>query len=318
MGDSMTFQKAVFVLAALATLGGCNSSTLPPGANYISPFSAGVAPARLYSASVRSISGSLTAYNLLPICGNDFAAAKELKNLTSSQTLNYGTLTVTDGPEVLANLAGIPITSYLTGSAGFGYSNRNTMSFNNAQLVQVDNEGAPFVIANYIKRRGRGTPEKPSCLDVVQRRLNNGEAIIVTQAVITSQQATIAPESGFGMASCSGADSGNAATSATIGSTTVSASGTKIAATPSGVGSGISVGTINVGTGQQAAPQTGEKSKPQESQAANKSASAPISGCLGLSLTKAVSFNLKGAGGQVFTQTVPGAVIAIIPSSLPL
>lgn len=290
------FAWLIVLASAGAALGGCANTPLPPGADFVSPFAGGISPARLYVAEARRIGGSLRAYNLLPICRDDFDKAKELKALTSSKSLTYGDLTVTDGVSVLASLSGLPVTPSVSASAGLGYSDRSTMTLKNTQLVQVDNEGAPYVIADYLKRRGNGTPMKPTCLDVVESNLANQRMVIVTQAVLSTDTAAFGPAAGVGGANCG--------PSADKPKKKKKQQDDEAAASRSTTGQGSS--------DNDAEPQKKKKKK------GSGSVTSPLTGCVGVNLGKAFNINVRAEGGQVYTQNVDGAVIAIIPKDLPL
>lgn len=226
------------MLALTIALGGCapftktvSPSSLPPGANYIYPFASGVVPARLYAAEIQTLGDSISAYNLLPICGNDFELSSTLKGLTSSNSTNYGSISVTAGPQVLAGIAGVPVNPLLTLSAGLGYSNRQTMTFSNVQLIQADADDVTGVISNYLKTQGRG------CAALVKAQLGAGRLVIVTQGVLATQQAAVGPATNTNSASC--AASGSTASAqgstspSTAGGTTAPTAGTTPPASPS-------------------------------------------------------------------------------------
>jgi hypothetical protein len=296
------------------TLWGCTTSPLPPGANYLSPFAGGIAPARLYAAQTRRISGTLTAYNVIPICRADFTSANELKTLTSSESLSYGDLTITDGPSVLASISGIPISTIATASAGVGYSDRNTMTISNARLVQADNERVAEVIANYVRKRGNGTPDKPRCLDIVQKYLSNQYTIIVTQGVLTSNTASFAPEAGAGTATCGASDTKPKEDTAKKQDTSGKDGS---ASQPSNLLATLFNAATKPTDGQASKQKPAEGDKPAAPQAAPKKRNAPISGCVDVSLAKTFSIKVKGEGGNVYDQTLSGAVVAILPEKLP-
>lgn len=162
------------------------ASSLPPGASYLQPFASGVSPARMYAASVSQVGSNLTAYDLLPICTTDFQTSALLKGLTSTPTLNYGSISLSDGAVVVANLSGVPIGNIINAGGGVSSDQRVNVTLENAQLIQVDNDGVDSLIAKYVKDRGHGTAINPRCLDVVQTQLKAGRMVIVTKGVLTS------------------------------------------------------------------------------------------------------------------------------------
>jgi hypothetical protein len=188
--------------AACNTQNPSPSASLPPGASYLQPFAGGVSPARLYAASVSQVGSNLTAYDLLPICTTDFQTSALLKGLTSTPTLNYGAISLSDGAVVVANLSGVPIGKIINAGGGVSSDQRVNVTLDNAQLIQVDNDGVDSLIAEYVKKRGHGTSDNPRCLDVVQTQLKAGRMVIVTKGILTSSSATFAPDTTSG-ASCS-------------------------------------------------------------------------------------------------------------------
>jgi hypothetical protein len=152
---------------------------------------------------VSHVGSNLTAYNLLPICTTDFETSALLKGLTSTPTLNYGSISFSDGAVAVANLSGIPIGKIITAGGGVSSNQRVNVTLDNAQLIQSDNDGVDALIAEYVKERGHGPSDNPHCLDVVQTQLKAGRAVIVTKGVLTSSSAKFAPDTTASGASCS-------------------------------------------------------------------------------------------------------------------
>ena len=131
-----------------------------------------------------------------------------LKGLTASPALTYGAVTISDGADVVASLSGLPIGRLVSAGAGASANGRVTVTLRGAELVEVDDERADVVIANYVKARGHGAPDAPRCLDVVEAQLRAGRMVIVTKGVLTAASAAIAPDAGAAQATACGAAPG--------------------------------------------------------------------------------------------------------------
>jgi len=185
-----TYRAIASVLALGMLGGGCNTPLpLPAGASYIYPIAQGVAPAHLYSAQLVKMGDSISAYDLTPICANDFALASSLKGLTSHNTLKYGNISVTAGPQVMASLTGIPVNSFVTLGGGLGYSARETMNFSNVQLYQADDDDVAGTITTYLRNNSG-----KNCAALVRRQIAAGNMIIATTGVLLADQASVGPE----------------------------------------------------------------------------------------------------------------------------
>ena len=234
---------AVTAASFALLLAACNSQInptqpLPPGASYLYPNAKNVIPARLYAADLRTIAGSYSAYNVYPICDTDFEKSNDLKQLSSHNSLNYGDITVTGGPQVLASLSGIPINSFVTVGGGFSYSNQLSMTFSNVQLIKADADDVAGIISNYLKTKGR------RCAGVVSENLAANRVVIVTDGVLAADKATIGPPQTNGPA-CPASGNSNGA-SASNGGTNPSSSPSQGAAPLSacvsvGLGKGPSI-----------------------------------------------------------------------------
>jgi hypothetical protein len=283
------FRLAMVGLAALACSGcgpgGPNPSAifasqnqLPPGASFLQPLAGGVSTARLYAATYSKIGTDVTAYNLLPLCHVDFEKSSELKGLTSSLTQTYGDLTISEGVDAAANLTGPQLWKFVNAAAGASVNQRVAITLTDAKLYQADSDGVAAAIAEYLKARGHGPPDSPTCLDVVQQQLKAGRMVIVTRGILTASKATIAPDSGASNATCQAASSSG---------------------TAAGAAGGAGAGGAAGGTG------TG-------------GAAAPISACTSFGVGKIVNISVKGQSGVAINQEVEGAVYAIIPDQLSL
>lgn len=222
----MSTIRSLAAALASAALAGCNAagplstaqSALPPGASYLQPFASGVSPARLYAASYARVGSNVTAYNVIPICRADFEQSAILKGLTSAPTLSYGSVTITDGADVVATFSGLPIGKVLVAGAGASLDQRVTLTLKDAGLIKVDNDGAEAVIAKYVKDRGRGPPLSPRCLDVVESQLKAGRLVIVTKGVLTASSAKVGHDADASAATCGTSSVGSGASvCATLG-----------------------------------------------------------------------------------------------------
>ncbi len=218
-----------------------SQSQLPPGASFLQPLAGGVSTAHLYAATYSKIGSDVTAYNLLPMCHVDFEKSTELKGLTASLTQTYGKLTIAEGVDAAANLTGPQLWKFVNASAGASVNQRVAITLEDAKLYQADNEGAVAVIAKYLKARGHGTPDDPTCLDLVQQQLKAGRMIIVTRGILTASKATIGPDAGGSNATCEAASSGATTGGAASGGGAAGAAAPFSACTSFGVGKIVNI-----------------------------------------------------------------------------